>query len=79
MVYFISTCLNSSAVEQPAVNRLVVGSNPTLGAILWPVGETVNSYAFHAYIHGFEPRTGHQSIRSMRQHLFFSKEGLACV
>ncbi len=25
----------------------------------WPVGEMVNSYAFHAYIHGFESRTGH--------------------
>ena len=26
----------------------------------WPVGETVNSQAFHACIHGFESRTGHQ-------------------
>ena len=25
-----------------------------------PVGETVNSHAFHACIHGFESRTGHQ-------------------
>ena len=25
----------------------------------WPVGETVNSHAFHACIHGFESRTGH--------------------
>lgn len=25
----------------------------------WRVGETVNSYAFHAYIHGFESRTRH--------------------
>ena len=28
--------------------------------INWPVGETVNSHAFHACIHGFESRTGHQ-------------------
>ena len=26
----------------------------------WPVGETVNSHAFHACTHGFESRTGHQ-------------------
>ena len=25
----------------------------------WPVGETVNTHAFHACIYGFEPRTGH--------------------
>ena len=25
----------------------------------WRVGETVNSHAFHACIHGFESRTGH--------------------
>ena len=27
--------------------------------INWPVGETVNSHAFHACIHGFESRTGY--------------------
>ena len=27
--------------------------------INWPVGETVNSHAIHACIHGFESRTGH--------------------
>ena len=31
-----------------------------LSAILWPVGEAVNSYPFQGYIHAFEPRTGHQ-------------------
>ena len=50
----------SSTVEQSAVNRSVVGSNPMLSAILWPVGEAVNSYPFQGYIHAFEPRTGHQ-------------------
>ena len=29
-------------------------------ALMWPVGETVNSHAFHACTHGFESRTGHQ-------------------
>ena len=28
----------------------------------WPVGETVNTPAFHAGMHGFEPRTGHHFI-----------------
>ena len=55
-------CLLSSVVEQPAVNRLVVGSNPIVSAklIIRPVGEVVNSHAFHACIHGFKSRTGHQ-------------------
>ena len=26
----------------------------------WRVGEAVNTYAFHAYIHGFKSRTRHQ-------------------
>ncbi len=30
-------------------------------SFLWPVGETVNSHAFHACIHGFESRTGHHN------------------
>ena len=29
----------------------------------WRVGETVNSHAFHACIHGFESRTGHHIWR----------------
>ena len=29
------------------------------GTEIWPVGEMVNTPAFHAGIHGFEPRTGH--------------------
>ena len=33
------------------------------GTRIWPVGETVNTPAFHAGMHGFEPRTGH--------HLFY--------
>ena len=42
-----------------------VGSNPASPAILiyilyWPVGEAVNTHAFHACIHGFKSRTGHQ-------------------
>ena len=49
-------------VEQSAVNRSVVGSSPTSSA-MWLVGETVNSHAFHACIHGFESRTGHHKWR----------------
>ena len=49
-------------VEQSAVNRSVVGSSPTSSA-MWLVGETVNSHAFHACIHGFESRTGHHIWR----------------
>ena len=51
--------LSSSMVEHSAVNRQVIGSSPILGAI-WPVGEAVNTHAFHACIHGFKSRTGHQ-------------------
>ena len=45
------------------VNHGVIGSSPIGGAIFL-VGlleKRFNSYAFHAYIHGFESRTGHQS------------------
>ena len=34
-------------VEQSAVNRSVVGSSPTRGAILWPVGQAVKTPPFH--------------------------------
>ena len=38
----------------------------------WRVGETVNSHAFHACIHGFESRTGHQKVyKSPINGLFF--------
>ena len=33
VLYALVTIRGSSVVEQPAVNRLVVGSNPTRGAI----------------------------------------------
>ena len=46
--------------EHSAVNRTVVGSSPMLSAIVGPLEKRLNSYAFHAYIHGFESRTGHQ-------------------
>ena len=46
------------------VNHGVTGSSPVGGAIyIWPFGEAVNSYAFHAYIHGFESRKGHHLRR----------------
>ena len=37
----------------------------------WPVGETVNSHAFHACIHGFESRTGHHygGLAQLGEHL----------
>ena len=39
---------------------------------LWLVGETVNSLAFHASIHGFESRTSHQIInKRLLQGVFF--------
>ena len=44
----VSECLGSSVVEQAAVNRLVVGSNPTQDA-KWPVRLTVRTL-------GFQPR-----------------------
>ena len=50
-------------VEQLAVNQLVTGSNPVIGAILRPIGEAVNTHGFHPWIHGFEPRIGHQNGR----------------
>ena len=42
--------------------RLGETAEPELHIYLWRVGETVNSHAFHACIHGFESRT--------RQHFF---------
>ena len=38
----------------------------------WPVGETVNSHAFHACTHGFEPRTGHQYFKDKRSNAFYN-------
>ena len=63
-------------VEQSAVNRSVVGSSPTSSA-MWPVGETVNSHAFHACIHGFESRTGHHygGLAQLGEHLPY-KQGV---
>ena len=47
----ISCChiifLYSSAVEHPAVNRRVVGSNPTRGVFIWPVGQAVKTRPSH--------------------------------
>ena len=54
-------------VEHPAVNRQVTGSSPVGGAsLIWPVGEAVNTHAFHACIHGFKSRTGHHFISECR-------------
>ena len=39
--------LDSSAVEHSAVNRRVVGSNPTRGVFLWSVGQAVKTSPFH--------------------------------
>ena len=51
----------AQSVEQSAVNRSVVGSSPSVGATrIGPLEKWLNSYAFHAYTHGFESRTGHQ-------------------
>ena len=67
----------SSAVEQSAVNRSVVGSNPMLSAIkIGPLEKWLNSYPFQGYIHGFESRTGHQlaGVESARKCRFFVYE-----
>ena len=47
--------LNSSAVEQPAVNRWVVGSSPTWG-VKWPGGQAVKTRPFHGCNRGSIPR-----------------------
>ena len=50
----------AQSVELSAVNRSVVGSSPTVGAIQFGLLEKrLNSHAFHACIHGFESRIGH--------------------
>ncbi len=41
-------------VEHSAVNRVVVGSSPTRGAI-WPVGQAVKTPPFHGGIRGSSP------------------------
>ena len=46
--------LDSSAVEHPAVNRRVVGSNPTWG-VLWSVGQGVKTPPFHGGNAGSNP------------------------
>ena len=46
--------------EHLAVNQGVVGSSPIASAIYGLLEKRLNSHAFHACIHGFESRTGHQ-------------------
>ena len=49
-----------------------------LGAPSWPVGEAVNTPAFHAGIQGFESPTGHQfgRLAQLGEHLPY-KQGVA--
>ncbi len=55
-VDYIQTLFRSSSVvEQPAVNRLVVGSSPTFGAIIWPLGQAVKTPPFHGGNTGSNP------------------------
>ena len=43
-------------VEHPAVNRTVVGSSPTFGAIIcWPLGQAVKTPPFHGGNTGSNP------------------------
>ena len=44
----------AQSVEHAAVNRVVVGSSPTGGAI-WPVGQAVKTPPFHGGIGGSIP------------------------
>ena len=58
------------------VNHGVLGSSPSGGAIfiVGPLEKRFNSHAFHACIHGFESRTGHQEIKmsiSVRNGFFY--------
>ena len=51
---------------------LYTGTKRKAGEInKWRVGETVNSHAFHACIHGFESRTGHHygGLAQLGEHL----------
>ena len=43
----VSECLGSSEVEQAAVNRWVVGSNPSQDANKWPFRLSVRTLGFH--------------------------------
>jgi hypothetical protein len=65
-------CPVSSMVELSAVNRSVVGSSPTLGAIAGLLEKWLNSHAFHACIRGFESRIGHQSCNKALEIGLFS-------
>ncbi len=57
---------NTQAAQETPLLRAQAGKpargfkSLLLRHLFWPVGETVNSHAFHACIHGFESRTGHQ-------------------
>src|SRR5699024_10110914 len=67
---------SSSVVELSAVNRSVVGSNPTCGAILfWPVGQAVKTPPFHGGNTGSSPvRVIFRSVTAL---LFFLSGQLA--
>ena len=56
-VCYNNNCRSSVAqlVEQSAVNRSVVGSSPTRGAIIRPVGQAVKTPPFHGGIKGSIP------------------------
>ena len=61
--------MNANTKTKQKKIKFVVDNQMKYGIILrahlcdasykWPVGETVNTHAFHACICGFEPRTGH--------------------
>ena len=61
---YIAFWPHSSAVEQPAVNRLVASSILAVAAIYGSLVKLLNTHAFHACIHGFESRTSHHYFRS---------------
>ena len=48
IISFVESFLDSSTVEHPAVNRRVVGSNPTRGAIVFIGGNKYNCRFFAA-------------------------------
>ena len=45
----------AQSVEHSAVNRVVVGSSPTWGAKVWPLGQVVKTPPFHGDNMGSNP------------------------
>ncbi len=61
-----------------SVDRMLI-YNSNQEKIKWRVGETVNSHAFHACIHGFESRTRHhKKTKALYKAFFHIRQRVAC-